>query len=250
MASTADIHHGQLQARVPMSSREFRPDYTILRAVVCPLCGEQARAARLSGARPADLCGLLRHQAAGRDQLSGRLRRTSPPRASIRRRPPCASSSATSALLVQLHARPQRAAVAAVLPDQQRSSRATSRRSCSRSSTTTWPRPRRRWPRTFETAARGVIYEHRPASLPAERLATALKPMLAEAGAGRRIGVRARRGRRAAARRGRRARADSAPSRDNRRAFLELLGRVITSRAGRRSGRRTRRADALALIVP
>ena len=37
---------------------------------------------------------------------------------------------------------------------------------------------------TFETASRGVIYEHRPASLPAERLATALKPVLAEAGKG------------------------------------------------------------------
>ena len=38
---------------------------------------------------------------------------------------------------------------------------------------------------TFETASRGVIYEHRPASLPAERLMTALKPVLAEAGKGR-----------------------------------------------------------------
>jgi len=35
---------------------------------------------------------------------------------------------------------------------------------------------------TFETAARGVIYEHRPASPPAERLAAALKPLLLEAG--------------------------------------------------------------------
>jgi len=35
---------------------------------------------------------------------------------------------------------------------------------------------------TLETAARGVIYEHRPASLPAERLGTALKRLLAEAG--------------------------------------------------------------------
>jgi hypothetical protein len=34
---------------------------------------------------------------------------------------------------------------------------------------------------TFETAARGVIYEHRPAGLPADRLATALKPVIAEA---------------------------------------------------------------------
>jgi hypothetical protein len=35
---------------------------------------------------------------------------------------------------------------------------------------------------TYETASRGVIYEHRAASLPAERLAAALKPVLAEAG--------------------------------------------------------------------
>ncbi len=35
---------------------------------------------------------------------------------------------------------------------------------------------------TLETASRGVIYDHRPASLPAERLATALKSVLAEAG--------------------------------------------------------------------
>jgi hypothetical protein len=37
---------------------------------------------------------------------------------------------------------------------------------------------------TFETSARGVIYDHRAASLPAERLAAALRPMLAEAGRG------------------------------------------------------------------
>ena len=35
---------------------------------------------------------------------------------------------------------------------------------------------------TFETASRGLIYEHRPASVLAERLTTALKPVLAEAG--------------------------------------------------------------------
>src|SRR6266487_4501371 len=35
---------------------------------------------------------------------------------------------------------------------------------------------------TFETASRGVIYEHRPASLPAERLTAALKPLIVEAG--------------------------------------------------------------------
>jgi hypothetical protein len=37
---------------------------------------------------------------------------------------------------------------------------------------------------TFETAARGVIYEHRTASLPAGRLATALKAALTEAASG------------------------------------------------------------------
>ena len=35
---------------------------------------------------------------------------------------------------------------------------------------------------TFETAARGVIYDHRPAAPPADRLATALKAVIAEAG--------------------------------------------------------------------
>jgi hypothetical protein len=37
---------------------------------------------------------------------------------------------------------------------------------------------------TLETASRGVIYEHRPASLPAERVMTAMKAVLAEAGRG------------------------------------------------------------------
>jgi hypothetical protein len=37
---------------------------------------------------------------------------------------------------------------------------------------------------TFETAARGVIYEHRAASIPAARLATALKTALADAASG------------------------------------------------------------------
>lgn len=37
---------------------------------------------------------------------------------------------------------------------------------------------------TFETAAKGIIYEHRPASATAERLAGALKPAILEAGRG------------------------------------------------------------------
>jgi hypothetical protein len=37
---------------------------------------------------------------------------------------------------------------------------------------------------TFETASKGVIYDHRAASLPAERLANALKPALSKLGRG------------------------------------------------------------------
>jgi hypothetical protein len=79
---------------------------------------------------------------------------------------------------------------------------------------------------TFETAARGVIYDHRPAALPADRLATALKPLIAEAGKHggsafdrdaavvlRRIEAAARETRGADA--------------SNRRAYLDLLGRVL-----------------------
>jgi hypothetical protein len=79
---------------------------------------------------------------------------------------------------------------------------------------------------TSETAARGVIYEHRPASPPAERLATALKPLLAKAGQNggtpfeRDAAVVLRRIEEAA-------REARAVDRDNRRAFLDLLGRVI-----------------------
>jgi hypothetical protein len=79
---------------------------------------------------------------------------------------------------------------------------------------------------TFETAARGVIYEHRPASPPAARLATALKPLLAEAGQSggtpfeRDAAVVLRRIEEAA-------REAPAADRGNRKAFLDLLGRVI-----------------------
>jgi len=80
---------------------------------------------------------------------------------------------------------------------------------------------------TFETAARGVIYEHRPASLPAERLTTALKPLLAEAGKGsgsafeRDAAVVLRRVEDAS-------REVRALEQENRRALLDLIGRVMT----------------------
>ena len=85
---------------------------------------------------------------------------------------------------------------------------------------------------TYETAVRGLIYEHRPPSLPAERLARELKPILAEAGKGggsaferdatvvlRRIEAAARH------------QAAAAPA--SRRGFLELLGRVIRQQGER-----------------
>jgi hypothetical protein len=77
---------------------------------------------------------------------------------------------------------------------------------------------------TYETASRGVIFEHRPASLPAERLAAALKPAFADLGGGsafersaavvlRRIEAAGRAGR------------EREP--ENRRAYIELLGRML-----------------------
>lgn len=85
---------------------------------------------------------------------------------------------------------------------------------------------------TFDTASRGVIYEHRPASLSAERLGTSLKALLAEAGqsggAGfQRDGAVVLRRIETAAREA--VLKDAAPEEAaaNRRAFLDLLGRVL-----------------------
>lgn len=105
---------------------------------------------------------------------------------------------------------------------------------------------------TYETASRGVIYEHRPQSLPAERLLMALKPLLADAGKGlgsaferdaavvlRRIGAAARDVRKQDA--------------QNARAFLELLRRVMrpSDTAATRTGEQGEAAPARSgLIVP
>jgi hypothetical protein len=77
---------------------------------------------------------------------------------------------------------------------------------------------------TLETAVRGVIYEHRPASLPALRLATALAARLKEVGSGlagfdRDAAIVLRRLEAAA-------RSTHATSPDAPRAFLDLLGRL------------------------
>src|SRR5439155_18307098 len=100
---------------------------------------------------------------------------------------------------------------------------------------------------TLETSARGVIYEHRPASLPAERLMSALKPVLAQAGGRggtafeRDAAVVMRRIEEAA--RGMRSEEPS-----DRRAFLDLLARVL--RQAQPTDAPTETPDAPRLILP
>jgi hypothetical protein len=80
---------------------------------------------------------------------------------------------------------------------------------------------------TLETASRGVIYEHRPASLPAERVMTAMKAVLAEAGRG--AGSAFDRDAAVVLRRLAEAAAELRPVEpENRRIFLDLLGRMIS----------------------
>jgi len=102
---------------------------------------------------------------------------------------------------------------------------------------------------TYETAARGVIYEHRPASLPAERLATALKAVLAEAGKGspssfdRDAAVVLRRIEDAVGE----ARTEDPSSR---RAFLDLLARVIPRAATDAAAAEQSEQEPSRLILP
>jgi hypothetical protein len=83
---------------------------------------------------------------------------------------------------------------------------------------------------TFETASRGVIYEHRPNSLSAERLASELRPLLTKVsdqsgeGVRRDAAVVLRRVEAAAREVGRSAGG-------SRRAFIDLLGRVVNTKA-------------------
>ena len=130
--------------RVPMSSRGFRPDYTIMRAVVCPLCGERT-ARRGCPALGQQICAVccgtkrLIEIALPGDCVYLASAREHPPAVAVRQQQRDVATARA------VHARLQRAAVAAVLSDQHVPASATSRRSCSRSSTTTWPRRRRRW---------------------------------------------------------------------------------------------------------
>jgi hypothetical protein len=104
---------------------------------------------------------------------------------------------------------------------------------------------------TFETASRGVIYEQRPASLPAERLMAALKAVLLETGRG--LGSPFERDAAAVLRR----LSDSTKhirgaQPGNRRGFLDLLGRVLSKDApsGADAAAEAEHPEPSRLIVP
>lgn len=104
---------------------------------------------------------------------------------------------------------------------------------------------------TFETASRGVIYEHRPASLPAKWLVAALKPLLSEAG--QRGGTAFERDAAVVMRRVEEAVGElRAIDPNNRRAFLDLLGRTMRKGglAAAAEDDKTAAADPPRLILP
>jgi hypothetical protein len=98
---------------------------------------------------------------------------------------------------------------------------------------------------TFETAARGVIYEHRPTSAPAGRLLAAMKPWLAELGG--RLGTAFEQDASIVLRRIGRAARDAGTWNLGGRAYLDLLARV-QSALGQAS--EPAAADPPRLIVP
>lgn len=102
---------------------------------------------------------------------------------------------------------------------------------------------------TFETASRGVIYEQRPASLPAERLTAALKPLLLEAG--KHGGTAFERDAAVVLRRIAEASADSRAGEANLpRGFLDLLARIIRKRDEVEDPGQPSADDPPRLIVP
>ena len=88
---------------------------------------------------------------------------------------------------------------------------------------------------TYETASKGIIYEHRPSSLPAERLAHELKPLLE--GKDGRGSVASERDLVDVLRRVERAATDARKTLDGgTRAYLDLVGRLMRSASGGDTG--------------
>ena len=101
---------------------------------------------------------------------------------------------------------------------------------------------------TFAAASRGVIYEQRAASLSAERLASSLKPLLADAG--RSGGTSFLREAAVVMRRVEAAAREPTPERaGNGRAFLDLIGRVIRKQLREAAATETP-AEAPRVIIP
>lgn len=102
---------------------------------------------------------------------------------------------------------------------------------------------------TFETASKGLIYEHRAESLSAERLATALKPALAEIGRG--SGTAFERDASSVLRRMASLAGEvRAAEPGNRRAFLDLLRRMVTAFPPPDEAKRHEAEEPPSLIVP
>jgi hypothetical protein len=103
---------------------------------------------------------------------------------------------------------------------------------------------------TLETAARGIVYEHRPSSVPAERLLTELKALVAEVT--REGGSALERDAAIALRHLEAAAKESAKAQPGANAFQQLLVRVLLSQGGPASGapRETPTTPASTLIIP
>jgi len=100
---------------------------------------------------------------------------------------------------------------------------------------------------TYETAARGVIYDHRPTSLPAQRVVSALKPLLVEAGTSG--GTAFERDAAVVMRRLERAVTEVGTGNAHRRVFLAMLERIF-SKAAEQEAAANAPVDAPRLIVP
>jgi hypothetical protein len=105
---------------------------------------------------------------------------------------------------------------------------------------------------TYETSARGLIYEHQTRSLPAQRLVTDLRAALADLGREGRERVIEREAPHVLRAIERGVRAVSAQPGAGRTAYLELVGRVLGTPAGANPGTPDERAPAAhaGLILP
>ena len=100
---------------------------------------------------------------------------------------------------------------------------------------------------TYETAARGVIYDHRPTSLPAQRVVSELRSLLVEAG--KSGGTAFERDAAVVMRRLAQAMSEVGTGDANRRVFLAMLERIF-SKAAEQEAAANAPVDAPRLILP